>query len=228
MEFTPESQHYLTVNTHKGLCAYQHWFLHLPFFSQLWIRYYKVWIMCAVILMTSWSELNLLLSRRWGRPIVGITEAPSPNNVAELCSYLGSLHCQSFYQLLYELLHKGAKTGVWISIWAQQIWTHGWKSICSIWWEEEVDSSLWCFSIQHRCCYFTCNGWWTRMFHCFCLKNTHKEQKNSQIEKEGVGIVYRVQKFHKYQYGRRFHLPTDHKPLVTILGPIMVAARLQQ
>ena len=42
-----------------------------------------------------------------------------------------------------------------------------------------------------------------------------------------------MQKFHKYLYGRLFHLYTDHKPLVTIQGPktavpTLAAARMQR
>ena len=40
-----------------------------------------------------------------------------------------------------------------------------------------------------------------------------REQRYSTIERECLGIVFAVRKFHKYIYGTSFVLETDHKPL---------------
>ena len=62
---------------------------------------------------------------------------------------------------------------------------------------------------------------------------TASERNYAQLEKESLALVYGVQHFHQYLYGRTFTLVTDHKPLTSILNPkkgipSLAAARLQR
>ncbi|XP_055522568.1 uncharacterized protein K02A2.6-like [Wyeomyia smithii] len=62
---------------------------------------------------------------------------------------------------------------------------------------------------------------------------TQVEQRYSQIDREGLAIIYAVTNFHKFIFGRRFHLQTDHQPLLRIFGskkgiPVYTANRLQR
>nr|CAD2155561.1 unnamed protein product [Meloidogyne enterolobii] len=68
----------------------------------------------------------------------------------------------------------------------------------------------------------------------YASKSLNDAEKNySQIEKEGLALVFAVQKFHKMLFGRKFILRTDHKPLLAIFGKnkgikVFSASRLQR
>ena len=46
------------------------------------------------------------------------------------------------------------------------------------------------------------------------------EQKYSQFEREALAVKWACQKFYMFLYGTEFEILTDHKPLLTVLGPI--------
>ena len=53
----------------------------------------------------------------------------------------------------------------------------------------------------------------------YASRSLSKAERNySQIDKEGLGLVYAVKKFHPFVYGRPFVLKTDHRPLLGLLG----------
>ncbi|XP_058828543.1 uncharacterized protein K02A2.6-like [Topomyia yanbarensis] len=62
---------------------------------------------------------------------------------------------------------------------------------------------------------------------------TAAEKNYSQSDREGLAIIFAVTKFHKMLFGRRFHLQTDHEPLLRIFGskkgiPVYTSNRLQR
>ena len=59
------------------------------------------------------------------------------------------------------------------------------------------------------------------------------ERNYSQLDKEGLAVIFGVKKFHQYVYGRHFEITTDHKPLLGLFSeeravPPMASSRIQR
>ena len=48
---------------------------------------------------------------------------------------------------------------------------------------------------------------------------TKAQSNNSQIQKETLAIIFSLNKFYKFLFGRPFILVTNHKPLLLLFGP---------
>jgi hypothetical protein len=66
----------------------------------------------------------------------------------------------------------------------------------------------------------------------FASRTLNSAERNySQLDKEGLALLFGVKKFHQFVYGRKFILTTDHKPLLGLFGddkavPQMASPRL--
>lgn len=54
----------------------------------------------------------------------------------------------------------------------------------------------------------------------------------SQLDKEGLAVIFGIKRLHKYLYGRNFTIVTDHKPLISLFNetkpaPQLVSPRVQ-
>ena len=178
--------------------------------------------------------------------VQAIVDAPSPRNVSELRSFLGLLNfygqfipnLSTLLQPLHELLQNGVKWD-----WNDECESAFQKSKSQL-----LSSDVLVPYEVNRELILACDaspyGVGAVISHvmddgserpiAFASRTLTKSERNySQIEKEALGIIFGVRKFHKYLYGREFRLITDHQPLVTILGPktavpTLAAARLHR
>ena len=178
--------------------------------------------------------------------VKAITEAPAPTNVGELRSYLGMVQYYARFlpnlatelQPLHDLL-KDKIPWAWTSR-CQAAFDKTKKMLVSAQVLAHYDSSL---PVRLECDASSV-GLGAVISHvmpdgshraiAFASRTlTAAERNYAQIEKEALGLVFGVKKFHEYTYGRRFTLVTDHKPLLAILGPkkgvpTLAAARMQR
>ena len=175
-----------------------------------------------------------------------IREAPTPQNIQELYSFLGLLnYYASFIPKLSSLIHplnrllhhdtrwKWTKDCKWLSMKPKQDCYH---PTC---WYIMIDPTLPVrmagdaspYGIGAVLSHVMQNG--VEQPIAFASRTLSTSESNyAQLEKEALALIFGVRKFHMYLYGHPFTLVTD-KPLQCILGPkkgipLLAAARLHR
>lgn len=180
--------------------------------------------------------LGFILCAQGRRPVPSKTEAiqkmRSPRNVGELRSFLGMV---TFYHsfipdmsTVADPLNRLLRTGVtWSWGRQQQSAFNLLKSKLTstkilVHYDPNLPLGLACDASQ--------SGLGAVLFHKFpdnsekpiafasCTLNS-AQRNYSQIEREAAAIIFGVEKFYQYLWGRKFLLITDHKPLLAIFGP---------
>ncbi|XP_039511288.1 uncharacterized protein K02A2.6-like [Pimephales promelas] len=175
-----------------------------------------------------------------------IQEAPAPTNVTELRAYLGLLnyynrflpHLSTLLSPLHGLLRKET-TWKWKAE-QEQAFEESKRLMLSsdvlVHYDSQKDLILACDAspygvgvvLSHR----MPNGQ-ERPISFMSRTLTSAELNYSQLDKEGLAVMFGIQRFHKYLYGRRFVICTDHKPLLALFNemkavPQMASPRIQR
>ena len=180
------------------------------------------------------------------KKVAAIAAAPTPQNVQELRSFLGMLNYYSKFvknysmiaQPLTQLLQKGVDWK-WTSkqtdafkqlkqlIVSAPVLTHYDPKLPVV-----LDADASAYGIGAVISHIFPNGEERPIaFSSWTLSKA--ERGYAQVEREALGIIYGVKKFHLYLFGKKFKIRTDHKALTTILGPktgipTLAAERLQR
>ena len=178
--------------------------------------------------------------------IQAVKNAPQPKNVAELRSFLGILNyygkflpnLSSKLAPLYRLLHKQTKwswgreqekafTEAKNALQADALLVHFDPNKPLI---VEADASQYGIGavLSHKM-----QDGQERPIAFASRTLNPAEKKYSQLEKEGLAIVFAVTKFHFYLYGQQFTIRSDHQPLSFLFSeskgiPLMASSRIQR
>ena len=201
-------------------------------------------------LQTSVSYLGYVIDREGIHPdpteVTAVLGAPTPKNVSELRSFLGLVNYYGRFlpQLattlapLYELLTKQS-TWHWTNrqrkafqnakeaLASSQVLAHFDPSL-----EVELSCDASPYGLGAVLSHRGPDG--TERPVAFASRSLNStEKKYSQLDKEGLSIMFGISKFHKYIFGRQFVIWTDHKPLLGLLHegksiPPMASCRIQR
>ena len=204
----------------------------------------------CVFMASEITYLGQRINREGIKPVEdkvrAITDAPKPRNASELKSYLGMINYYQKYlpnlatklSPLHELLKKGTH---WR--WGtrqEEAFSESKKLLKSAELLVHYDSSkellLACdaspYGVGAVLSHKLDDG--TERPIAYASRTLTTPEKNyAQLDKEGLAIVFGVEKFHQYLYGRKFTINTDHKPLIGLFNehkpiPQMASGRVQR
>ena len=205
----------------------------------------------CIFLAPSVEYLGHVISAKGLQPseekLRAIREAPNPTNASQLRSFLGMIayytkfipNLASMLSPLYLLLQKG-KTWRWGD--AQRIAFEKAKSALTsttvlAHYDPGKELVLACdaspYGIGAVLSHPSEDGTQHRPI-AFASRTLAPAERNySQLEREGLALVYGVKRFHQFLYGRRFTVISDHKPLEGIFHSsrqlsCMATARIQR
>ena len=174
-----------------------------------------------------------------------IQKAPHPENVTQLRSFLGLLNYGKFIENLSTLIHPLNELPKVETPW-------NWSPECATAFQEPKQAISWATVLAHYDPTLpivlagdaSAYGIRAIISHIYSDGSEHpiafasrtltkSEGNYAQLEKEALSLIFGIKKFHQYLYGRPFTLLTNHKPLLTILGPktglpSLAAARMQR
>ncbi len=178
--------------------------------------------------------------------VLAIQNAPSPKNVTELKAYLGLLNYYNKFLSnlstvlapVHRLLRKDAK------------WNWGGEQEAAFAQSKKMIQSVQVlvhYDLQKDVilsCDASTYGLGAVLSHMmpdgserpigFMSRTLNQAERNySQLDKEGLAVMFGLQRFHKYLYGRKCTIVTDHKPLLSLFNelkavPQMSSPRIQR
>lgn len=180
--------------------------------------------------------------------VEALQKAPAPRNVTELKAYLGLLNyyhrflpnLATLLAPLHNLLRKSV-IGVWHWSSEQREAFEKSKQLIQspevlVHYDTQKDLILACDAspygvgavLSHRM-----EDGHERPISFMSRTLTPSERNYSQLDKEGLAVIFGIQRFHKYLFGRKFTICTDHKPLISLLSemravPQFVSPRIQR
>ena len=163
--------------------------------------------------------------------IRAVKEAPNPSNKTELRSYFGLINYYAKFlpnlsNILSPLYHLTKKDVAWRWGKAERVAFQRAVSLIStslllVYYNPDLSLLLDCDASSRSLGAVLSHKFpdGTELPVAFSSRNRTKAETNySQIDREGLALVFGVLKFNQYLYGRKIILVTDHKPLTHLFG----------